>query len=348
VTGGPVPILEGVRRAIASNSGGASAYFGFSGNGALVYIPDRPLGNTELLTVAMVDRTGARKPLDIPAGGHATPRISPNGKQLALVTDDLKESVVWIYDLGRAVPGRRLTFGGRNLRPIWSKDGQNVAFSSERAGWSAYWQPADGSGSAQPLFRPERGMFRLQSESWSPDGKTLIFVANPGDATSSIWMTSPSAVQKPQQLVAAPSTHPNLSLDGRWLAYASGESGRLEVYVQPFPLTGAKYQVSTAGGDRPLWSPDGKQLFYVSTGAVRQILAVDVQTQPNFVIGKTTPLPIQGLVETGPRNYDITPDGKYFVALFPQSQPSSDKPPPEQIYITLNWFEDLKQRVPVR
>ena len=158
-------------------------------------------------------------------------------------------------------------------------------------------------------------------------------------------MISLGADQKPKQLVVG--GNPNLSLDGRWLAYPSQEAGRYDVYVQPFPLTGAKYQISTVGGSSgsPLWSPDGKQLFYLRPGT-NQILAVDIQTQPSFLIGKTTPLPIQGFVQTGGRNYHITPDGKYFVALFPQSETSPEKPPPEQIYITLNWFEELKQRAP--
>ena len=156
-------------------------------------------------------------------------------------------------------------------------------------------------------------------------------------------MISLGADQKPKQLLAGGNN--NLSLDGRWLAYNSPESGRVEVYVQPFPLTGAKYQISTGRGSNSVWSPDGKQLFYLRPGT-NQILAVDIQTQPSFLIGKTTPLPIQGLVQTGARDYDITPDGKYFVALFPQSQTGSEKPPPEQIYITLNWFEELKARVP--
>jgi Tol biopolymer transport system component len=123
--------------------------------------------------------------------------------------------------------------------------------------------------------------------------------------------------------------------------------------VQSFPPTGAKFQVSTGGGRNPLWSPDGKQLFYLQTEADRsetsQVVSVDVQTQPGFVIGKTTPLPIKGIIgPIGPRSYDISPDGKYFVVVMPASQADPDKGPPQQINITLNWFEELKQRVPVR
>ena len=175
----------------------------------------------------------------------------------------------------------------------------------------------------------------------------LIFIKLP---RGGIWTLSPSDDQKPKQLIGAQAGNDNLSRDGRWLAYQSSESGgRNEVYVQPFPLTGAKYQISTSGGGDPLWSPDGKQLFYLTPGG-RQIVSVDIQTQPSFAFGKATPLPIEGIISTGPRSYDITPDGKYFVVMLPKAQTDRDKAPPGQINITLtlNWFEELKQRVPVR
>ena len=273
-----------------------------------------------------------RKPLDLPAGPHNSPRVSPNGQSLAWWTEDANESNVWIYGLNGAVPARRLTFGGRNYRPIWTSDSQRIAFTSDREGDQAlFWQAADGSGSAERLFKSEQGM-RLQSESWLPDGRALIFSA----VGVGIWMVAPGSPEKPKPLLAA-GGNPNLSPDGRWLAYYSTESGRSEVYVQPFPITGGKYQVSTRGGDNALWSPDGKQLFYLSNPAneQRQILAVDIQTEPSFVVGKTTPLPIQ-VMQSGARDYDITPDGRYFVALFPPSQANSNKSPSEQIYVTLN------------
>src|SRR5712692_286029 len=130
----------------------------------------------------------------------------------------------------------------------------------------------------------------------------------------------------------------NLSHDGHWLAYmASDSTGQAQVYVEPFPPTGAKYQVTTVGGGNPVWSRDGRQLFYLS--ARSQIMSVEVQTQTNFVIGKTTPLPMEGIIQTGVRSYDISPDGKYFVVMLP----SREKAAPPQINITLNWFEELKQ-----
>ena len=153
--------------------------------------------------------------------------------------------------------------------------------------------------------------------------------------------------QKPTPAIKPPTTNSSLSPDGRWLAYMSAQPGiRPEVYVQPIPPTGEKHQITTNGGINPLWSPDGKELFFLTPGPFGQLMAVDIETQHGFRFGKTTALPIEGLVNTGPRHYDITPDGKRFVVLVQKAQTTSDKAPGEQINVTLNWFEELKQRVP--
>jgi hypothetical protein len=122
------------------------------------------------------------------------------------------------------------------------------------------------------------------------------------------------------------------------------------VFVQPFPVTGALFQVSTGGGHYPVWSHDGTQIFYASEelGGGSQIIAADVRKQPNFAVIKTTPLPIKGILSNQARGgFDVTPDDKYFVVMLPGSRESS-KAPPQQINITLNWFEELKQRAAAR
>ncbi len=155
--------------------------------------------------------------------------------------------------------------------------------------------------------------------------------------------------QRHKPLVAAWSSNASLSPDGQWLAYMSNESGSYEVYVQPFPPTGAKYLVAASGSSNPLWSPDGRQLFYLQTqNAGSQIVSVSVQTQPSFVVTGVTPLPIQGIYQLGARSYDITPDGKQFVVMFQKSRANVDKPPDVQINVTLNWFEELKARAPTK
>jgi eukaryotic-like serine/threonine-protein kinase len=349
VTGGPAPIIEGVRRASIAGSGGADAQFAFSNNGSMVYIPGGQAAADELALV-LVDRAGTRKPLNVPPGPYWYPRVSPNGKQLTVFTNDSKESIVWTYELAGVAPLHRLTFGGRNQFPFWTRDGQRIVFQSDRDGdQGLFWQRADGSGSAERLVKAEPG-FQLQPESWSPDGKVLIFDTR-RNAAFGIAMLSTDAGQKPIQVMTGPAGNSSLSQDGRWLAYNANGPGNaeLQVYVEPFPLTGAKYQITTSGGQDPVWSPDGKQLFYLrADGTNRQIMSVDIQTQPSFAVGKTTPLPIEGIIDTGPRSYDITPDGKYFVVMVAKSQVDPTKASSEQFNVTLNWFEELKQRVPVK
>jgi Tol biopolymer transport system component len=122
------------------------------------------------------------------------------------------------------------------------------------------------------------------------------------------------------------------------------------VYVQPFPPTGAKYQISTDGGFSPLWSPDGKQLYYALTPVARttRLVAVDIQTNPSFTFGKTNPLPIDEIVQSGARAYDVSPDGKYFVVTVPRNPVDAGKASSGQINVTLNWFEELRQRAPMK
>jgi Tol biopolymer transport system component len=122
----------------------------------------------------------------------------------------------------------------------------------------------------------------------------------------------------------------------------------MEVFVQPFPPNGRKYQISTEGGLTPAWSPDGKQLFYAQQPTDR-IVAVDINTEPMFSIGKPVPLPIERAAIIGSypgRNFDITPDGKQFLVVMPTASATDSSS--RQINVVLNWFEELKQRVPVR
>ena len=161
--------------------------------------------------------------------------------------------------------------------------------------------------------------------------------------------------RKPQLLIGGPSSKQRASFspDGRWIAYSSYESARPEIYVQPFPTTGAKYQITTTGGTSPVWSPDGQQLFYLQQvqPPLGRLMSVDVRIQAGFAYANSTALFDQVLlVPLGPSvgswPYDIAPDGKRFVVVTPAANVSSEKTPNPEIRVTLNWFEELKQRVP--
>jgi serine/threonine-protein kinase len=305
--------------------------------------------------LAFVDRSGARKPIPVPLAPYIHPRISPNGKQLAVGSDDGKEAAIWVYDLGGTTSMRKLTFGGANRFPLWTRDGQRVVFQSDRDGdASLFWQRADGSGSAERLAKLEQKQASLYSpDFWSLDGKTVILSSSFGVNGASISSVSIERDAKPKVLIDAPSKRDDsssVSPDGRWIAYESNDGGQMDIYVQAFPPTGPKYQLTTAASFFPVWSPDGKQIFFLQgQGGIGRIHSIDVQTQPSFAFGKPTPLPIDGILTNGgagmPRGYDITPDGKQFLVMLPAFEADSNTRQLQQIYVTLNWLEELKKRV---
>jgi serine/threonine-protein kinase len=358
--GGPVPILEGMARSVTGSALTGGAEFSVSSGGSLAYLPGG--GQTALRTLALVDRNGKVSPLGLPPQPYYHPRVSPDGKQIVVGTNDAKESVVWIYDLKGSNPTRRLTFEGRNLSPIWSRDGRYITFASDRDGDTGlFQQPADGSGAAERLTKPEQGAIH-RPESWHPYGKLLSYLSSPSSGSVSnlgnVWTLTVDGDRTAKRLVEGSQNerYSVFSPDGKWFVYAVNAGPTdWNVFVQPYPPTGSKYQISTEGGRDPLWSPDGKQLFYNTVVGLTpgKLVAVDIRTQPSFNFGKPTSIPIPtGPVFGGPgRNYDITPDGKQFLVVLPVSGPAADpnaRSAPQQINVVLNWFEELKQRVPVK
>ncbi|HYL38120.1 MAG TPA: protein kinase [Bryobacteraceae bacterium] len=346
VTGGPVPIIEGITRSTLTGA----AQYNFSRTGALAYIPGPVSASSGQGSLALVDRKGAVEQLNLPAGTYAYPRVSRDAKHLAYETDNGKEAIIWIYDLSGARAPRRLTFQGVNRYPIWSADGERIAFQSDREGdLGIFWQRADGTGAAERLTKPEKGMAHVP-DSWSPDGQQLSFSAVQGNAAS-VWTYS---LRERKATVFAESGSSSseaseFSPDGRWVAYQSNETGTREVYVRPFPPSAAKYQIHSGGanGDvHPLWSRDGKELTF-STGPAT-FASVSLTVQPSFTFSSPIPVPRGGMLgtPTGARNYDILPDGRFLgVVVAGQAREGSAAP---QLRVVLNWLDDVKQRVPVR
>jgi len=361
--GNPVPVLEGVMRASPIST--AAAHFAFSTTGSLVYVPGAGAVGLSRRMLAFVDRNGKAKPLPLPAQSYLHPRISPDGKQLVYGTDDGQEGVIWVLDLRDNAQPRRLTFGGRNLDPIWSPDSKSIAFQSNREGeFVIYRQHADASGSAERLTKANPGSPGGVShvpESWSPDGRTLIYRSSAvGNNVGGLTALSMDGDKKESALFQSlgetlAQANTAFSPDGHWLAYDSNEpDGRgYHVFVQPFPPTGAKYQIPEIGMG-PIWSPDGKQLLYAAGNpGTNRMVAVDVRTTPTFTFGPPTPVQIAGLTgNTGIiRHYDMTPDGKGIIAVLDVAATqaaSGVRQPNPQINVVLNWFIELKQRSPVR
>jgi len=219
-----------------------------------------------------------------------------------------------------------------------------------------FWQLADGSGGLERLNTSE---YIQVPTSWSPDGKLLAFMEVNPITRVDLWVlrtSEPSAglgqnpprgsgqVWNAQSFLRTPFDEgaAQFSPDGRWLAYMSDESGRYEIYVQPYPRPGGKWQISTEGGTEPMWNPKGRELFYRSGD---KMMAVDIATQPGFAAGKPRML-FEGRYQLSPvqsADYDVSPDGRRFLMLRPSEQTQAA---PTQINVVLNWFEELKQKVP--
>jgi len=339
VSGAAVPVVEGI--SLGTTFG--TAQVAFSHSGSLVYVPGPRSASQQDLV--QFDRKGNPEPLRLPAGKYEFPRVSANGTRVAFGTTDGKEAVVAIYDLSGASAPRRLTFGGNNRFPIWSGD-LAVAFQSDREGDAAVWlQPADG-GTAVRLTRPGADTVHVP-ESWSPDGSVLLFSATK-DLVSSLWMFSRKDQKAtPFSEVKDSSLPPDavFSPDGRWVAYQVGRPGEVEgtTYVEPFPPTGTKNQIGPGG--RPLWSRDGRELFFVP--APGRLMAVTVTTQPTFTVTNPVAVPrgFGAAAPATPRTFDIMPDGRIVSVGATGQSPSGSAP--AQIRVVVNWFEELKTRVAV-
>ena len=326
-TGPPDLLLESVLTAGPIGT----AQFSVSETGTLVYAP------TPEYELASVDLQGAKRQIGSVPNNTFAPRVSLNGQQLTFDRSMGAESAVWLYELSGAARLRRFTQESESHYPIWSIDGERLIFISVRQGQPAiYWQRADGVGAPERLTETARA-----PESVSVQNQMLSFITlktDAGAADYDVWTYS-FRDKKAAPLIEIPSSAQHssrFSPDGRWIAYVSDETGRLELYVQPFPTTGAKFQITKNGGGHPLWSPDGRQLYFDNAG---RMFSVAVRTQPTFFTEDPVPLPIQGFVQgTGNnrRQYDLMPDGKQFIMMFPPNQ---------EIRTVPEWFGDLKQRV---
>jgi Tol biopolymer transport system component len=244
----------------------------------------------------------------------------------------------------------RLSFEGtNNSYPLWTPDGKHVIYRSLRSGqWNLFWKPADSSGVEERLTTSE---YLQTALSVSPDGRTLVYTQLNPKTNYDLMAIPLEGERKPQTILGTPFDDriAQFSPDGHWLAYISNESGRYEVYVQPFPGPGGKQQVSTEGGTEIVWAKNG-ELFYRTGGNREKMMAVEVETQPTLRIGKPHLL-FEGTYLNNAANgafspnYAVTPDGQRFLMLKDSEQA---QPGPTQINVVLNWFEELKQKVPLK
>jgi len=333
VTGTPAPVLQDVL-----TDRGDKATWSLSRSGMLVYAAG---GFQEAENnLVWVDRKGVAAPAGTPLRRpYAFPRISPDERRLVVELDGIQNNL-WVYDFP-AKTLNRLTFDGNNAWPIWTPDGKRITYASNRSEpWQIFWRLADGSGKEERLLV---GPGDQQPYSWSSDGKLLAFYGESRLSGQDVWVFSVNGDPRAQPFLqtAASEVDAAFSPDGRWMSYASDESGRYEVYVQPFTGSGGKWQISPDGGREPLWSRSGREIFYRSGD---KMMVVQVATQPAFqavIAQRLFQGPYQSTNSVSP-NYDVSADGQRFLMV----QPSEQQPAITEFNVVLNWFEELKRRVP--
>ena len=328
VTGDPAPVLEDIYV-------GNGPYFTFSRNGTLVYLPrTATFGDRSLL---WVDRQGKVQPMTQTQRNFAFPRLSPDGKRLAVTLAEGSKSRVWICETARGI----LTpFGPEKNRvwPTWTPDGKRLTFASDLNGVNnIFWMAADGSGEAERLTTSETGQL---PESWSPDGKVLAFLQWSEVGLFDIWVLPFGGERKPQPFQESQfmEMNPCFSPDGRWIAFNSNQSGRGEVYVKPYPGPGGMVPISTDGGWEPRWPANGEELFYRYQD---KLMAVSIQTEPELKVERPRILFKMPQAQMARWWYDVTPDGQQFVMT-----KRSESGVPTQLNVVQNWFKELKRRVP--
>jgi Tol biopolymer transport system component len=333
LSGDPVPIAQNVNHA-----GSSSAQFSVSANGVLAYSSGSTGANTQL---TWLDRSGK------PAGAVSTPgdivypMISPDGAKVAFTRFDLQTGIpdIWIHELARGSDSR-FTFGPRfNMFSAWSPDGAYIAYMATDAdGIHIHRKATSGPGQDEVIDGDSRVKRPLD---WSRDGKYIVEDSPPADSKSgSVWLLTLDGEKKARPYLQSEFTQslPRLSPEGQWVAYFSDESKRPEVFVQSFPKSGGKWQVSVNGGSFPVWSRDGKELYFL--GLDGKMMVADVRSVPGKdgpTFERGVPKPLFDIRIAANTTFDVGKDGKFLVPV-PAVQPGATP-----INVVVNWPAALKR-----
>jgi serine/threonine-protein kinase len=331
VKGSPAPVVDGVQRVGLSPFG----LWGVSDSGTLAYVPGA--SSQVASRLVWVDRKGAEQALPAPPRAYLTPRPSPDGQRIAVSIRGEDSTVdLWVYDIGRGTLDR-VTSDGSSANPIWTPDGKRLMYDRPSLSTAILWVPADGSSPPSILASFEKGP--ISATSLSSDGKFLLgyYITAGG-----LWVlplpdgSTPNP--KAQSFLGSRSIEqdPQFSPDGHWVAYSGSDAGNNGIYVVPYPGAGGKIAISTAGGTKPRWGRGGRELYYRDGD---KMMAVDTQSTPAFHAGAPKLL-FEGRYGAG---FDVTPDGKHFLMTKP---PPARQAAPDQLNVVLNWFEELRRRVP--
>jgi serine/threonine-protein kinase len=354
VLGDPIPVVEHV---LMKPTGAAD--YAVSQSGTLVYVPSAT-DQEPMRSLVWVDRKGHEERITAPLRAYGLPRISPDGTRVVIAIYDQENTEIWIWDLARETL-RRLTFSpGMDGMPFWTPDGRQIIFHSERKGvGNLYSQAADGNGTADRLTTSPNPQWPT---SISPDGTWLAgFDHLPRRDSDIVFFRLAGTLTRPGSGPSPPVSHSALepvaeprfrgwfaefSPNGRYVAYQSDESGQLEVYVRPFPqVDRGRWQMSIEGGSRPAWSRSGRELFYIDGSNTLTTVPVHMSGS-TFSAGKAAKVFDAKYAEPNPgRHYDESLDGQRFLMIKSISEGDPNATPASMV-VVLNWFEELKQRVP--
>jgi serine/threonine-protein kinase len=332
VRGEPVRVVDSV----VMTSNGAANY-AVSQRGTLAYVPGGAYAvTTSPRSLVWVDRQGHEQPINAPPRPYGVPRVSPDGARLAVELED-QENDIWIWDFARETLTPLTADPGFDVMPLWTPDSRRIIFASTRAGVpNVYTQPADGTG---PVERLATSANTQMPTSITSDGMNVI-----GSEGSRVML-----LRLPGSLSGQPAATsqtffggfiPEFSPDGRYIAYQSNESGTNEIYVRPFPqVDTGRWQVSTAGGTRPAWARNGRELFYLD--AAQKLTAVVVQTTPMFIAAKPAKILDTKYANPFPaRWYDVSTNGERFLMI--KDSPAAEHQTPISMIVVEHWFEQLK------
>ena len=341
VTGGSFEVLKGVL--MSTNTGAAN--FALSARGDLAYIPGAVEGGKR--TLVWVDRNGKEEPLPLPPASYLYPRLSPDGRFLAVEIEGPNHDF-HVYDFARSVLSK-MTTDGQSHDPVWSPDGKRLAFRSWLAGGMTLWMmPADRSAAATRL---NPSGTRESPVSISPDGRFLAFDAKHPDTKDDAWVLplDEGGTPRPVAQTRFGEGSAKFSPDGRWIAYSSDESGQPEVYVQAFPGPGPKVQISNGGAIDPVWRRGGGELYYRSwvgmmavsyaSGSEFRASAPRELWKGEYSAGNGASCGMPGVSSS---NYDVAPDGQRFVMVKEQSGSIDGT----KVVVVLNWADKLKAATP--
>ncbi len=336
--GTSVPLHE----TVTMESTGAAQY-ALSANGTLVTLPGGQATRSFRRSLVWIDRQGRESPIPAPVRSYTAVKLSPDGTRAAL---DLRDEAqdIWIWDLKREQLERFTVGQGLNAFPIWTPDGRTIIFGGLQGGLvqNLFSQPVDRPGAPKRLTTSTGSQ---SASTISPDGTRVLFREVTSETGEDIMMLD-LRDGKVTPLFQTPYVErtPVISPDGRMVAFAWSETGRSQIYVAPFPdVASRRWQISdasTGSGAKPLWAPNGRELFYVSGGA---LYAVPVETTPTFTFGKAVRLfSIRDFTSGGGRYYDITPDGARFIVIKDLTSPADEAGRPKVI-VTVNWISALKR-----